>query len=191
MAAKHLVRYLKGTKDWWCIQYSSGAEFTAYSDASYISDPKTGRSRTGYIISFADGPISWNTKLQPTIALSSAEAEYMALTDCSKELTYLTSLAQDLGEQFTLPVPLYADNQPSIKVAKGSSTRMRHINVRYHYIRQCLEIGLVELHYISTQNQVADIMTKSLDKTKVELFRSKILRLKGSVDMTSHDVSAK
>ena len=176
-AAKHVLRYLKGTSNA-TIQYNgtANAYLSAFSDASYATDPVKCRSRTGYVLFFASGPVSWHTKLQPTIATSSAEAEYMALTQTAKEIQYLRSFIEELtGSEILEPTTIHADNTASIKVATSSSTRMKHIKIRFHFIKQCIEEGTVTLQYCPTEHMTADILTKALGKDKQDKFRRALL----------------
>ena len=181
-AAKHVLRYLKATATV-VIQYTGkDAYLSAYSDASYATDPIKCRSRTGNVIFFASGPVSWHTKLQPTIATSSAEAEYMALAQTAKEVQYLRTFIEELtNKALSGPTTVYADNTASIKVATSSSTRMKHIKIRFHYIKQCIEEGTIVLEHCATDQMIADILTKALGKDKTDTFRRALLKTTSDV----------
>ena len=181
-AAKHLLRYLRGTLAY-TIVYDGSAppsditQLHGYSDASYGSDSATARSRTGFVMLCAGGPVAWSSKLQSVVATTAAEAEYMALTATAQETIFLRQLiveiAHDSGERTEKELPptlVYTDNQPALHVANRSSTRMRHIRIKQHFIRHCVGEGLIELRYCPTGEMVADCLTKILGKPKTEQF---------------------
>ncbi|MBL4769565.1 MAG: hypothetical protein JKY61_00075, partial [Planctomycetes bacterium] len=176
--AKHLLRYIKGTIQY-RIKYDGSVppHLFAYSDASYAADMTTSRSRTGYIIFRSGGPVSWNSKLQATVALASADAEYMAMSATAQETIFIRQLLEELfGDLFTRPTLVLTDNQPALHVANRSATRMRHIRVRYHFIRQCVGDGTVLVRYCQTDLMVADLLTKILGKPKTVQFSNMIFR---------------
>ena len=174
VAAKHLLRYLRGTMQH-KITYSGSAPdngtLVGYADASYASDIATGRSRTGFVLLRSNGPVAWSSKLQGTVATATAEAEYMSLSAAVQEVVFLRQLEQELlGVDSLPPTTLFTDNQPALQVARSSSTRMRHIRVRYHYIRECVKQDVVHVEYCPTNDMLADIMTKILARAKTEQF---------------------
>jgi hypothetical protein len=120
----------------------------------------------------AGGAISWTTRAQKTVALSSTEAEYMALSDCSRQVVWMHTLMGELGYHLK-PVPICGDNQGSIFIASNPVTekRSKHIDIRYHFIRQVLEHKLAELFFIDGEKNPADLLTKNLGSVKFLLFR--------------------
>ena len=165
--ALYICHYLVGTADY-DLQYKrSGNGLMAYADADWGSDNKSRHSITGNLVMLADGAISWTSKAQKTIALSSTEAEYMSLSDATRQLVWIHSL---LGE-LKLPVksiPLCGDNQGAIFTAANAVTekRTKHIDIRYHYIREVIDKGIVSLYYVDTNNNPADMLTKNLARDK-------------------------
>ena len=179
VAAKHVLRYLKGTAHYnLCYtKHRDGLKLVGYSDADWASSDDR-RSTSGY--SFAmheEGPlISWKSRKQPTIALSSCEAEYIALAAAVQESLYLTQLTIDLGVSNGEPVIIHEDNQGTIALANNPVQRQRskHIDIRYHFIRQNVKDDKVVLMYCPTHDMLADIMTKPATKIQLEKFKSLI-----------------
>ena len=120
----------------------------------------------------ANGPISWVSRRQPTVALSSTEAEYMALSDSSRHACWLRSFISELGYSLP-PTPLCADNQGSIFLASNPAhdRRTKHIDIRYHFIREKVEDGVIKIYHVPSGAQLADALTKSLNHTKFIEFR--------------------
>mgnify|MGYP001798127242 FL=1 len=132
------------------------------------------RSITGYCFQLSkDGPlISWKSRKQPTVALSTCEAEYMSLSSAIQEAKFLLQLLNDFQVESSNPVSLCCDNQCAIALAKNpvQHQRSKHIDIRYHYIRQEIERGFVTVKYVSSSNNVADIFTKALSGQRVKVF---------------------
>ncbi|EGD83534.1 hypothetical protein PTSG_12133 [Salpingoeca rosetta] len=179
-AAKHLLRYIKGTLSY-TIKYAATGDtsngstadgvLSAYSDASFASDVDTRRSRTGFVVFCSTGPVSWNSKLQATVATASADAEYMALVATAQELMFLRQLQEELtGAVLCEPTLVHTDNQPAQRVAEHAASRMRHILVKYHYIRECVDTKRIVLSYLATEHMIADLLTKILPRPKTAQF---------------------
>jgi hypothetical protein len=109
-------------------------------------------------------PVVWRSTFQKTVALSSTEAEYMALSDCVKECVWLRRLLKDMGSEQAEPTVIYEDNQGAMALAKnvGYQARPKHIDIRYHFIREKVASGEIELVYVESKNQLADYLTKGL-----------------------------
>ena len=178
-AAKHLLRYIKGTLHYNVVysgKQDNAGTLVAYADASFGSDIATRRSRTGYVVLCSGGPVSWNSKLQPTVATASADAEYMALSSVAHELMFLRQLQQELlHEPLDAATTVHCDNQPAIAVARRCTTRMRHIDIRHHYVRELVDHGQIELAFIPTAEMVADLLTKILPKPRTLQFSAALL----------------
>jgi len=110
------------------------------------------------------GAISWSSKKQPTIALSSTKAKYITSAHTAKEAAWLRLLLSELGQDTSSPTILHIDNQSSIAIVWNPEfhERMKHIDVHYHYIHQVIDDGTLRLEYTPTQEQVADVLTKGL-----------------------------
>ena len=136
-----------------------------YADASYGGeDINSAKSQHGYLIYFAGGLIDWNSTLQSTIALSSAEAEHIAAFHCSRTVVYYRQLLEELGHLQSEPTILWEDNKACIAQSKNpiNHKRCRHILLKYHYLRTLTNSNIVRLEYVVTLNQLADILTKPL-----------------------------
>ena len=138
----------------------------AFSDADWTGDPTDRRSTTGYCFLLGSSLISWQSKKQTFVARSSTEAEYRALVDTTSELLWLQWLLKDLGMSTSSATPLYCDNQSAIHIAHNDvfHVRTKHIEIDCHFIRYHLVHGALELFSISSNDQLADIFTKSLLK---------------------------
>ena len=124
------------------------------------------------LIRLAGGPISWKSKLQTVVAQSTTEAEYIAINAASKEAVYIKALLQEIGQYKQAKFPVYTDNNGALLLAKNPvfHERTKHIAVKFHYIRELLNKGIIDLYYISTNEQKADGLTKPLDKIKFKAF---------------------
>ena len=174
-AVKRILRYIRGTLDTKLILQGE-VKLTGYVDADYAGDKDTRRSTTGYVFKLGGGAISWCSKLQPTVALSTTEAEYMALAAGVQEAIYLKQLLATAGyEQGT--VKLHEDNQSCIALAKNPvfKSRAKHIDVRYHFVRERTQQKEVEITYCPTERMLADTMTKALPKRRFESLRKELL----------------
>ena len=171
--ALNICCYLVGTKNY-CITYndSSGQGLMACTDSDWASDPSNQKSQSGYFLKLAGGAILWTSRAQKTIALSSTEAEYMALSDCSHQVVWMHTLLGELGYNLK-PIPICGDNQGSIFIASNPVTekRSKHTDIRYHYIREVVEWQLSDVFFINGDKNPADLLTKNLGSVKFLLFR--------------------
>jgi hypothetical protein len=195
VAVKRVLRYLNGSMNYKLVYggnngYSVAPEFIGYCDADWASNVDDRRSITGYVFMLAGGAISWKTKKQPTVALSSVEAEYMAATQATKETIWLRTFFNELGISHFLSGPsiIYFDSQGSIALAKRPEyhQRTKHIDVQHHFVREQVNLGTVQFKYISTDIMVADVMTKALAKTK----HFKMIKLMGIKSIMSGSVES-
>jgi len=171
-AVKHLFRYLQGSKDL-KLTYSPSSSsefFTTYSDADHGGNPDTGKSTTGYAVKIGTGAVSWSSKLQSMVALSTTEAEYIAATSSAMECLWMRSFLSELGYSVDGPSLMCMDNQSAVQVAKNPEHhgRMKHLDLRYFWLRDVVERRDVRLEYIPTGQMVADVLTKALGRIKVE-----------------------
>ena len=169
-AAKRVLRYLKGTIDVGLSFGPSDEPISAFVDADWANDVVDRRSFTGYLFCLGGSPVSWDARKQRTVAMSTMEAEYMALSECAKECVYLKNFLAELGFDKLADITIHCDSQSAIKLAKNPTfhARSKHIDVRYHYIREVLKDDMFELIYVPTENQIADMMTKGLPRIKHE-----------------------
>jgi hypothetical protein len=126
-------------------------------------------------VKLAGGIFVWNSCAQKTVALSSTEAEYMSLSDTSRQLVWVKNLLIELGIQLS-PIPLYGDNQGSIFLASNpvQEKRIKHIDLRYHFIRDVVRLKQVELFFIEGAENPADMFTKNLGRVKFLKFREQL-----------------
>jgi hypothetical protein len=137
----------------------------AYADADWGKDLDTRRSRTGYVIYMLNSAIIWSSKLQSSTALSSTEAEYIALATCARITVWLRTLLSELGFPQSDPTGIFEDNKSTINIAESlkSHPAVKHIDIRHHWIRErVLQIKDIKLIKEATQNMVADLFTKQL-----------------------------
>ncbi|CAI7823018.1 unnamed protein product [Closterium sp. NIES-54] len=137
---------------------------TAFSDASFASEPEDMTSVGGFICCVGGGPTAWESKKQVDKALSSVESEYMALFRAVREIVWQRRLLAELGEEQQGPTPLYCDSHGAIALAKNPVLHglTKHMRVKWHWTRSMVAAGEVELHYVKTTGQPADMMTKRL-----------------------------
>ena len=170
-SAKRVLQYLKGTMAYGITlggpEYSpNNLDIRLYTDSDYAGDHHTYRSTSGYVSFLAGGPISWQSKRQSVVAQSSTEAEYIAMSELAKEgawLRYLLVGLQYKGQDLD-PMTLYSDNQGALSLAENPTFHRgsKHIAVRYHLVRQEVEMGRLQIAYIPTDHMPADGLTKVL-----------------------------
>lgn len=167
-AVKRIMRYLQGTLDYKLCLGGKDVALRGYCDADWAGDASERRSTTGYVFFVGVGAISWNCKRQPTIALSTTEAEYMATSQCTKEAIWLRKLLADVGLVQEGATTIMCDNQGCIALAKNPThhSRTKHIDVQHHFIREKLEGNEISLKYCPTEDMVADVLTKALAKDR-------------------------
>lgn len=176
-AAKRVVQYLNATKDQ-KLTFGPGQEWKliGFSDSDWAGDQRTRRSTTGMIFFYGGGPICWVSKGQDSVALSSLEAEYNALTVACQEAIWLKRLLNDLGEPQAGAITIFEDNQGCICFAKAerSSGRVKHIDTKKHFIRDLCERKIIVLVYCPSSEMIADALTKPLGRLMFNKFIERI-----------------
>lgn len=175
--AKRILRYLKGTKHFkLCFSKDNvnDCNLEGFVDSDWANDSDR-KSYTGYVFKLSGGPISWQSSKQNSTALSSTEAEYIGLCEASKEAVYLKNLLNELVG-FDKPVTIFNDNQSAHKLATNPvfHKRSKHIDVKYHFVRECVSNNVVNIKYQQTNEMVADILTKGLPRIKHSYFVQKL-----------------
>ncbi|KAL9237818.1 hypothetical protein vseg_012322 [Gypsophila vaccaria] len=176
-AALRVVRYLKNNPGQGILfRPSSVLKLEAYCDAAYGSCPITRRSITAYFVCLGGSPISWRTKKQATVALSSTEAEYRAMTAATCEILWLKGLLEGIGIRIQYPVQLHYDNESAMHIANNPvyHERTKHIEIDCHFIRTHIRNGVVLPCYVHTQAQLADILTKALGRPQFTALLAKL-----------------
>ena len=162
--AMRTLRYIRGTFDHGVFyRHSSGCTLFGWCDSDWAGNPDTRRSTTGVVFTLGSGPISWSSKRQPTVALSSTEAEYRAACFAACEAIWLRRLLGELSFP-QAATTLLCDNQSCIAIAKNPifHARTKHIEVQYHYVRERVLAGELLLQYVPTAENAADILTKAV-----------------------------
>jgi hypothetical protein len=175
-AIKHLFRYLQGTRDLVLVYKGDLKLLIGYTDADWGGDVAIRHSTSGYIFNIGSGAISWSSKRQPTVALSSCEAEYMGQTQATKEAIWLQRLLAELHsreEKEFLATLIHGDNQGAIALSCNpyNHARTKHIDIQHHFVREAQEEGEVDVQFTPTKKQVADRLTKALLKPQFIAFR--------------------
>jgi hypothetical protein len=161
-----VFRYLKGTINAKLVYNLKDGKLIAYSDASYADDQLERKSTSGYCFIMNGAAVSWSSTKQSITALSTAEAEYIGLADCTKQALWFNQLRDDL-KLIVDPIIINEDNESAIAIAKGDdgdSRRTKHINVKFHLTREKVKSGEIVLQSCNTTDMVADIFTKPLGK---------------------------
>lgn len=184
-AAKRILRYLKGTMEFGILYRrgeSSSPNLMAFMDSDYAGDLDDRRSMIGCVFLMASGAISWASKKQPVVALSTTEAEYIAASFCATQYVWLRRVLEKIGATEKSATVIQCDNSSTIQLSKHPVLhgKSKHIEVRFHYLRNLVNDEIVKLEYCTTGNQVADIFTKPL---KLEQFE-KLRALLGMVNLS-------
>ncbi|KAE8669113.1 Detected protein of unknown function [Hibiscus syriacus] len=179
-AVRRILRYVKSTIDYGLL-YKKGEDckLVGYCDANYVGDHDTRRPTTGYVFNLGSRTIFWCSKRQPTVSLSTTEAEYRAVAT-AQESTWLIQLMNNLYKPIDYAVPLYCDNQSAIHLADNPFFHAitKHVEVHYHFIREKALQEEIEMKQIKTDDQVADLFTKSLSSGKFEIFLCQLSTVK-------------
>ena len=164
-AAKQIFRYLKGTISF-ALHFSNkgNPNLHSYADVDWGRDLDTRRSTSGIVHRVGDSLIDWSSQLQPTVLLSTTEAEYRVLTDAAKDVIYLRRLLEELGTDITAPTTILSDNESCIKLVDNPvlHARTKHIELQHHFIREQVKAGRAIVSYVPARYQQADLLTKPL-----------------------------
>ncbi|KAL0423113.1 UNVERIFIED_CONTAM: Retrovirus-related Pol polyprotein from transposon TNT 1-94 [Sesamum radiatum] len=176
-AVHRILRYVKSTLGYG-IMFKKGEDcrLVGYCDADYAGDHDTRRSTTGYVFILGSEAGSWCSRRQPTVSLSTTEAEYWAAVMAAQENTWLVQLLKELHQPIEYGVPLYCDNLSTIRLAKNPvfHARTKHVEVHYHFIREKVLKEEIKLKHVGTESQVADLFTKGSDSNKFEIFHQQL-----------------
>eukprot|EP00963_Diacronema_lutheri_P005897 scaffold470_cov465-Pavlova_lutheri.AAC.1 len=198
-AMRNTLKYLNGTRNLQLTYQGTSQnlpdciQITVYSDADYAGESDTRRSRTGYAILIMGGLVAWQSKLQPTISLSTTEAEYQAATAAVKEALWMKNFIDQLLNPEKVEIVVKVDNQSALRLLKNpqSVSRAKHIDVQHHFLRERAIREEVDFRYCPTEKMWADYLTKRLPKEKFKTCISKLgmyspeVELSGSVERTT------
>ncbi|XP_075109007.1 secreted RxLR effector protein 161-like [Nicotiana tabacum] len=165
LAALYALRYLSNAPALGILlSFFFDTSIKAYSNSDWTACAESRRSVSGFYITLGGSPISWKSKKQPTISLSSAEAEYLSLRKVVAEVSWLVRTLDDLGLHVSAPAPIFCDSLAALHIAKNPifHERTKYIEIDCHYVRESLNLGLIFLHFVPSFAQLADIMTKPL-----------------------------
>ena len=174
VAAKRVLRYVKGTLDLGLkFERSNKFELVGYSDADWAGDVDTRKSTSGYVFMLGKAIVSWASKKQSVVALSTTEAEYVALCSATQEAVWLRRLLESLQEGQGKSITIFEDNQGAICLSKNprDHSRTKHIDIKYHYVRHAVQKGYVDVRHCDTKRMIADTLTKGLPKPAFEKHR--------------------
>ncbi|KAK1587599.1 hypothetical protein Q3G72_014626 [Acer saccharum] len=174
LAAKRVLRYLKGTIDFGILyKKEEGFDLIGFSDSDYAGNLDDRRITSGYAFMMSSRDVSWSSKKQQVVTLSTTEAEFITTTSCECQAIWLKRILEMLHKSQREPIQIYYDNSSTIKLSKNPVLhgRSKHIDVRYHFLRDLAKGGSIELVYCQSENQIADILTKSLKLAAFEKLR--------------------
>jgi hypothetical protein len=166
-ALMHVVGYIRNTVDYG-LTYSRDAELSpiAFADADYGGCRDTRRSTSGYIFTMAGGPVTWSSKRQNTVALSTVEAEYVAMSRCAQQMTWMKSWMDEVSIEHTIPGIIKGDSQGAIALTRNTKDhgKVKHIDIRHHYIRELVHSGAIAIEQVPSAENAADLFTKPLSR---------------------------
>ncbi|GKA60050.1 retrotransposon protein, putative, ty1-copia subclass, partial [Tanacetum coccineum] len=175
-AVKRIFRYLRGTvnRGLWYPKDSSIA-LTAFADADHAGCQDTRHSTSGSMQFLGDRLVSWSSKRQKSAAISSTKAEYIAMSGCCAQILWMRSQLTDYGLGFN-KIPMYCDNKSAIALCCNNvqHSRSKHIDIRFHFIKEHVKNGVIELYFVNTEYQLADIFTKALARERIEFLINKL-----------------
>jgi len=158
IAVKRIMRYLKGTVDCGILYDGNNSTLKVYADADFANNEDNRKSISGYVSVLANAPITWSSRQQRCVARSTAEAEYVSASDAAQEVVWLRSLLSELLAKEQLSTELLIDNQSAMKLMKNTEHHRltKHIDIKYHYIRECVENNILTPMYVPSETQLAD-----------------------------------
>ncbi|KAL5761520.1 hypothetical protein ACOSP7_005729 [Xanthoceras sorbifolium] len=173
---KRILRYLKGTLDFGIWYEKSDGKLVGYVDSDWAGSLDDSKSTTGFVFSLGSGAFSWNSKKQEVVAQSTAEAEYIAAAAATNQAIWIRKILTDLDDVQADPCVLLCDNISAISMAKNpvQHGRTKHINVKFHAIREAQRNSEVKMIHCRSEEQVADIFTKALASGQFNVLRAKL-----------------
>jgi hypothetical protein len=165
-AVLRVFKYLAGTLDWGIRFSKSGQALIThgFSDSDFVNNETDSKSISGFIFFLSEGPVSWSARKQPVVAHSTMEAEYIALAAAGRDAAWIRAFLRELGFPQKEPTLIQADNNAAIALTRGENyhSRAKHIRVPFHEIRDSVANGDVEIRYVRSESNSADIFTKAL-----------------------------
>ena len=167
---KKVLRYLRGTTNLGIFYKKGGNDkLVAFTDSDYASDLEDTKSTSGYVFMLSSGAVSWPSRKQSVVSLSTTEAEFIAVASCACQAVWIRRILEKLSHTQGNCTTVFCDNSSTIKLSKNPvmDGRSKHIDVHFHFLRDLTKEGVVELVHCGTQDQIADVMTKPL---KLDMF---------------------
>ena len=173
VAVKRILRYLRGTLNFGILYSNNRSKECSYSVADWAEDLNDRKSTSGCVFQIGGGAVSWRSKKQTCVALSTAEAEYMALASAAQEAIWMRQLTTDPKSAPDKPTIILEDNQSAMSMPKNPQFhgRTKYIEIKFHFIREQVKGGAVKLKYCPTEEMVADMLTKGLPQVKFAKLR--------------------
>lgn len=178
IALKRVLRYIRGTLELKLVyKCKSSSVISGYADADWGGDTTDRKSTSGFCLYVYGNIISWNSKKQSTVAISTTEAEIIALSLCISEVCWLRNLLLELKLIKELKVVIYEDNQSAIRSCSSHEQlkRIKHLDIKYHFAKDKINENIIEIKYIPSNEQIADVLTKPLNKVTFEKLRGFML----------------
>lgn len=146
----------------------------AFADSDWAEERETRKSISGIICKVFGASVAWSSRKQNIVSTSTTESEFYALAEAVKEVQWLSNILLDFHVNVPQPITIHSDNQSTIKLIENSkfSARTKHIDVRLHFVRDCVKTGIIALKYCPTKNNVADLLTKPLAGIKIKHLRN-------------------
>ena len=176
-AVKRILRYLKGTTHLGLMYRPDNSTLVGYSDADWAGDTNDRKSTSGYVFMMSGSAISWRSKKQSSVALSTAEAEYIALSSATQEAMWLRQLLSSLKDfPLSEPTIIYEDNQSTICMAKNNQShgRSKPVDIKFHFVREQVEQQTIKVTYCKSEEMNADIFTKGILNNQFKRLRTKL-----------------
>ena len=176
-ALMHVIGYIKSTIDYG-LTYSRDGDLSpmAFVDADYGGCRDTRKSTSGYVFTMAGGAVTWSSKRQATVALSTVEAEYVAMSRCAQQMVWMQSWLDEVTIEHEMPGVIKGDSRGAISLTKNTRDhgKIKHIDIRHHYIRELVESGTIQMVQIPSADNLADIFTKALSRDQHHRLLSKL-----------------
>lgn len=176
-AAKRILRYLKGTAGYGILYQKTGnIELVGYTDSDYAGCLEDRRSTSGYAFILSDAAVAWSSRKQPIVTLSTTEAEFVADAACTCQLVWMKRILKRISYNGGASPTIFCDNSSTIKLEKNPVMhgKSKHIDVRFHFLRDLVNEGTVQLKFCGTQDQIADVFTKPLKLETFQELRKKL-----------------